>query len=313
MTTTINKVLAKAASQIGGYFPGNSPYGLWYAKQHGDVYKDAQFCAIGLSWCFDQVNGLDIFPEHAYTPSGVQWFKNKGRWHTGSVNNIPRGAIIYFDFPGFPNRVSHVGIAEKHGSNGMVQTIEFNTSSTVNGDQRNGRTVARKVRGGASIVGWGMPDYDTSTPVVSPGHMGPGVGIPKPPKPSASKFNPKTDRLDVDGVWGGDVTTKMQYLLGTPVDGEISNQNSDWKNDNPGLTRGWDWTGKEGDGGSKLIRTHQTLLKRRGHYKGKIDGKVGPQYFKALQQDLNTHADGHVDHPSSMVRALQKRLNYNRL
>lgn len=158
MPTTIAAVIAKAASQIGKYFPGNSPYGEWYAQQYGSVYKNAQFCAMGLSWCFDQVGALDIFPKHAYTPSGVQWFKNKGWWHTGSINNIPRGAILYFNFPGAPNRVSHVGIAEFDGANGRVQTIEFNTSGTANGDQRNGRVVARKIRT-SSIVGWGFPAY----------------------------------------------------------------------------------------------------------------------------------------------------------
>lgn len=158
MPTTIDAVLAKAASQIGKYYPGNSPYGEWYAKQYGPVYKNAQFCAMGLSWCFDQVGALDIFPKHAYTPSGVNWFKSKGWWHTGSVNDIPRGAILFFNFPGEPNRVSHVGIAEKDGGAGKVQTIEFNTSGTINGDQRNGRVVARKIRS-SSIVGWGFPAY----------------------------------------------------------------------------------------------------------------------------------------------------------
>lgn len=161
MTTTASAVIKVAASQIGKYYPGDSPYGIWYAKDHGNVYRNAQFCAMGLSWCFDKVNGLDIFPNHAFTPSGVNWFKAKKRWHTGSVNNIKRGDIIYFNFPGAPNRVSHVGIAEKDGANGRVQTIEFNTSSTAAGSQRNGRTVARKVRS-AYIVGWGRPAYKKS-------------------------------------------------------------------------------------------------------------------------------------------------------
>lgn len=159
MSTTTSEVIKTAASQIGKYFPNTSPYGIWYAAEHGDVYRGAQFCAMGLSWCFAQRDALDIFPKHAYTPSGANWFKARGRWHTGSINNIKRGDILYFDFPGFPYRISHVGIAEKDGRNGRVQTIEFNTSGRVSGDQRNGRVVARKIRTG-HIVGWGRPDYE---------------------------------------------------------------------------------------------------------------------------------------------------------
>jgi hypothetical protein len=290
MTTTIAKVLAKAASQIGGYFPGDSPYGLWYAKRHGDVYKNAQFCAIGLSWCFDQVDGLDIFPEHAYTPSGVAWFKSKGRWHTGSVNNIPRGAIIYFDFPGAPDRVSHVGIAEKHGSNGVVQTIEFNTSSFADGDQRNGRTVARKLRSGSSIVGWGMPNYAADAPVVAPGHAGAGVGaVPPPPsdiihrKPNCvalqravnaagdNRWGPDTDKhfdaLREASNWGGNDfpfgVVYTQKVVGTKPDGK------------------WGPNSKAAHTGT--VRTVQRILKSMGHNPGVIDGMWGPKTEAAYQ------------------------------
>lgn len=162
MATTIAAAIARAASQIGGYFPGNSPYGEWYASRHGDVYNNAQFCAMGLSWVFAQEDALDIFPEHAYTPSGVSWFKSKRRWHNG-LSGIRRGDVAYFDFPGAPDRVSHVGIVESVNADGSVNTIEFNTSGAVNGDQRNGRVVARKRRK-AYIVGYGRPVYAGAAP-----------------------------------------------------------------------------------------------------------------------------------------------------
>ncbi len=160
MTSTINNVIARASAEIGGFYPGNSLFGNWYAEEHGAVYKNAQFCAMGLSWVFYKEGALDIFPKHAYTPSGVNWFKAKKRWHSGSINEIKRGDILYFNFPGAPDRVSHVGIAERDGSGGRVQTIEFNTSGTVGGNQRNGRVVARKIRS-AHIVGWGRPAYQS--------------------------------------------------------------------------------------------------------------------------------------------------------
>lgn len=139
---------------------------------------------------------------------------------------------------------------------------------------------------------------------------------PKPkPKPPTPKPKPPTiGKIDVDGKWGSDVTLKLQIVLKMKVrDGVISNQNPAHKKDNPGLTLGWDWTGESGDGGSSVILEHQKLLKKRGKYKGALDGKVGPQYFTALQADLGTTKDGKVSKPSKMVTALQKRLNTGKI
>lgn len=139
----------------------------------------------------------------------------------------------------------------------------------------------------------------------------------KPSKPNAPKpqkpFNPEKDKLDVDGVWGSDTTVKAQTILGTKADGVISNQTRAWKAGSPGLTTGWDWTGEESDGGSTFIAKHQALLKQRKLYDGKLDGKVGPKYFSALQKDLGTPIDGKVSKPSKMVAAFQKRLNAGRI
>lgn len=139
----------------------------------------------------------------------------------------------------------------------------------------------------------------------------------QPAKPSDPKpvhpFNPENDKLDVDGVWGRDTTAKAQAVLGTKADGIISNQTAAWKADNSGLTLGWDWTGEAADGGSTFVAKHQILLKKRGFYRGKIDGKVGPQYFTALQKDLGTPVDGKVSRPSRMVAAFQKRLNAGKI
>jgi hypothetical protein len=139
----------------------------------------------------------------------------------------------------------------------------------------------------------------------------------RPSKPSNPKpvrpFNPEKDKLDVDGIWGKDTTSKAQAVLGTKVDGVISNQTQAWKSTSPGLTAGWDWTGKEDDGGSTFIAKHQAVLKQRDLYDGKLDGKVGPKYFTALQKDLGTPVDGKVSKPSRMVAAFQKRLNAGRI
>jgi hypothetical protein len=54
-------------------------------------------------------------------------------------------------------------------------------------------------------------------------------------------------------------------------------------------------------------------LRGRGRYWGKVDGLAGPKYFRALQEDLGTSADGEIWNPSTAVRALQERLNEGRI
>lgn len=168
MAPTRDQVIATAASQIGAYYPGQSKYGVWYGAQVNNVpaYASAPFCAMGLSWVFAQhQGGLDIFPMHAYTPSGAAWFKARGQWHNG-VAGIRRGDIAFFDFG--LGRISHVDIVESVNSDGSFNGIDFNTSGTVGGDQRNGRLVARKRRKGY-VVGYGRPNYSgTPAPAVNP-------------------------------------------------------------------------------------------------------------------------------------------------
>lgn len=204
MGASIDQIINRAASQIGGYFPGNSPYGVWYGDRHGEVYDNAQFCAMGLSWVFAHEGGLDIFPEHAYTPSGANWFKSKGQWSNG-LSGVRRGDIVFFDFPGAPNRISHVGIVESVNGDGSVNTIEFNTSGTAAGDQRNGRVVARKRRK-SYIVGYGRPAYSAQ-----------GNPIDNRPRNADGSL-----QLVIDGVRGPATIGRWQEVMGSPIDFKIS-------------------------------------------------------------------------------------------
>lgn len=244
MTATLKDIIARAKSQVGGYFPGKSPYGVWYDNAYGGnkgVYDAAQFCYMGLSWVFAKEGAADIFPVGAYTPSGVAAWKARGQWHEGT-KGIQPGDILYFDFPGAPNRVSHTGIATSSWKSG-VDTIEFNTSGTAKGDQRNGRVVARKRRT-LGIVGYGRPKYASASKPPASGsgsESRPGT-MPKPgqsKKPFIIPTMKKGDesswvklwqsalhemgyRLDVDGKFGPDttrVTKNFQAAVGLKQDG----------------------------------------------------------------------------------------------
>ncbi|WP_153465156.1 N-acetylmuramoyl-L-alanine amidase family protein [Sediminibacillus terrae] len=113
-----------------------------------------------------------------------------------------------------------------------------------------------------------------------------------------SKDNPK---LKVDGVWGKQTTRVLQEVLGTVVDGVISNQlhNSVTKMIVSGITFG--------KGGSMVIKALQKLIGANA------DGYLGPNTVRKLQQYLGTPIDGIISDPSMMVRALQRKLNSEKL
>lgn len=235
MTATLKEITARALSQVGAYYPKNSPYGLWYDSKYAGnkgIYDAAQFCAMGLSWVFATEGALDIFPAHAYTPSGVNAWKERDQWHVGT-KGIQPGDVIYFNFPGAPDRVSHVGLALSTWKNGGVDTVEFNTSGTAAGDQRNGRVVARKRRT-TSIVGYGRPKYAAATapkPPVAEGKKRPV--ILKPMKNGSKTGNEdEWQRVligmgyrsvgNVDGEFGPkttQATRNFQAARGLKVDG----------------------------------------------------------------------------------------------
>lgn len=141
-----------------------------------------------------------------------------------------------------------------------------------------------------------MAGSETSNPVNPP------KPIPKPvPKPTPK---PAKGSIETDGIWGKDTTKKLQEVLGTPADGEVSSQSSKWKKSNPGLTSGWQWT--DNPKGSQVI---QAMQKRLGFTGKSVDGLIGPNTIKALQRRYRTTVDGEIWNPSSVVKAMQTTLN----
>lgn len=111
-----------ATSQIGNV--GGQPYWSWYGFG-GRV----EWCACFVSWCANEVGLIEagVVPKFSYCPTGVQWFKDAGRWQERGYEPQP-GDIIFFDWGG--DGVSdHVGIVES--CDGMtVRTIEGNTGDS---------------------------------------------------------------------------------------------------------------------------------------------------------------------------------------
>lgn len=114
-----------------------------------------------------------------------------------------------------------------------------------------------------------------------------------PPKDNSSgnDLTPVTGEIAEDSWWGPATTGLAQKLAGHKVDKTVSRQPSVNKVSNLGT--GWDWqkSSAKYKGGSLLIKYLQTLYKKAGFYKGKLDGWAGPQFWSAFKkaQKATTH------------------------
>lgn len=115
-------IVSVALSQIGNV--GGEPYWSWYGFE-----SRVEWCACFVSWCSNECGYLEagILPKFASCSGGVQWFRERGLWRTGSFEPQP-GDIIFFDWAddGQDGSPDHVGIVERVGD-GIVYTIEGNS------------------------------------------------------------------------------------------------------------------------------------------------------------------------------------------
>ena len=193
----------------------------------------------------------------------------------------------------------HVAIVEKIISNTQIVTSESGWNSkafwTKTRNKGNGNWGAGS---GYTFLGF------IYNPAVS--DSGSTTGNTSGSTASTGTNTANVGKLTVDGKWGKTTTKKLQQIFGTPVDGEVSNQNVKYKAKNPGLVGGWDWQSKPNGNGSALIKAMQ---KWAGMAASDRDGVWGPATCKAIQKKLGTPVDGSVSCPSSMVKALQKWAN----
>ena len=118
---------------------------------------------------------------------------------------------------------------------------------------------------------------------------------------SASDQKPTAKTISVDGVWGPELTKRLQEIFKTGVDGVISNQPTANKKYCAGIAAA-EWSGKL-SGGSDLIKAMQKWAGVTA------DGYLGPQTIREFQKKLGTPVDGVISYPSAMVKALQEWCN----
>lgn len=123
---------------------------------------------------------------------------------------------------------------------------------------------------------------------------------------SSSSSSSSNSKVDVDGQWGVDTTTKTQKYFGTTADGIVSSQLTSCKKYLPNAHSGsWRFVsngsgspmikklqslvGATADGlaGQDTVKKLQTYLKKRGLYTGDIDGIMGSGTVKGWQKFIN--------------------------
>lgn len=150
--TTAQQVLNYAANEIGyRETPNNySKYGAWYG------INPAMWCAMFVSYCFYRT-GLPL-PANtpkgfAYCGHGIQWFRDKGWWHT-----TPKvGDVVFYNWYNGGDPYDHVGIVEKVNADGSIVAIEGNQDNQV-----------KRVTRSSNIIGYGRPPYNGVTPPPPP-------------------------------------------------------------------------------------------------------------------------------------------------
>lgn len=131
-----------------------------FNQRHGMVGKKMAWCQMAVA-CWFKDAGVDGY-WGAWTPSGIQWFRDRRAWTKG-VSGIRAGDVIYFKMGSNEFETDHVGVVEYVDGSGAIHTIEGNRSDRVARFQY--------LPGDRQLVGYGRPTYDGG------GEPGPNPGI----------------------------------------------------------------------------------------------------------------------------------------
>ena len=189
------------------------------------AYTKANFqpwCGSLMMWIANEAKCT--IPNTVFTPNGVAAFKKAGTWTDAAKAKPLPGDLVYFDFTQGKAGTQHVGVVIKDLGDGLVQTVEGNTSSDARpkGSQNNGGESALKIRAYKSnkkgipifIQGFGRPAYkDNVASDAAPAVNGVPTQTPAakviPPFPGQIKPGDKNDGVKL-----------IQKALSLPDDGD---------------------------------------------------------------------------------------------
>jgi LysM repeat protein len=122
MSSTAEHLLSIARSQIGYQEKANN----WvkYGTEFGA--NNEAWCQVFVWWVFKHSGASSEMLQNSVTRIAYPWFK---KHHTMvPVAQARPGDVVWFDFSKELKPVSHVGIVEKNLGDGVLQTIEGNTT-----------------------------------------------------------------------------------------------------------------------------------------------------------------------------------------
>lgn len=285
---TAEDVIWQAESRLG-YCALDDPQpgseaGRYWANKLGEDWLagpswEIAWCCLFVSMCCDLATGghanqlVDGMGENWETCNCDRTLNRGARNQEINKWDARRGDLVIFDWDGNTSS-DHIGIALGSPHDGVIDTIEGNTSNSVAEKTRDMSVVNHVVR----------PHYD--------GQPGPG------PEPSPD------EPLEIDG-WAGRLTiAKLQAQLGGVVDGVLDGQyrpNRDhfWAitdsalrfdrgTGSPCVERWQQRVGADADGilGPASVEAIQRKLCEMGYAVG-VDGYLGNESAEALQRSLN--------------------------
>lgn len=266
------QVMQTAAAELGYTEQRNNITKFWAARF--PAWQGQPWCGAFVDWVLAErdadgnpIGRNGIF----YTPSIVASARSRGVWRSESdMAQAQPGDIVLFDFDG-TGKAKHVGFIEKYLGAGLVQTIEGNTSSGNAGSQNDGGGVYRRVRSGATIMGW----VDMSQWLAkNAAELG---GISKPKPASALRKTWLAKKVMDHGKLSVGTVKRLQAQVDVTIDGALG------PNTRKAVQR---WLGVTPDGvwGPK---TYSALQRKVGATK--TTGRWSPWLCTALQRWLNEH------------------------
>ena len=197
-------VLYHAAKRIGYYAPDDpepgSEAGRYWARKTGQAWlagpsTSIWWCMLFVSMCFDEAGQIDAIGGFSYnTDVTLAHIRNHPDAYFVSVGEAEPGDVVIFDWDSSTVATDHVGIVEANLGDGVLQTIEGNTSSGAYGSQSAGNGVWRRQRsyGIAYVI---RPAWD-------------GSGSSSAPAVKPSWW------IDEDGVWGAQTGARFRGVMG---------------------------------------------------------------------------------------------------
>lgn len=249
-------------------------------------------------WCHATISAaaavagcLDIIPNTAYCPTGVNYFKARGQWHHRSAAyTIQVGDIIYYDWDG-DGLSDHVGCVI--AVNGQVLTVREGNKSNAMGDRGINRY-------DGCIMGFGHPAWGDSSSsgggTVSDGILrrGSSGSAVKTMQTMLIKTGYSCGPSGADGIFGTDTYTAVilfQRAHNLTIDGEYG------PNTKAALEAAYkDATGSQG--GSTV--TSDTYTVRAGDCLSKIASDNGTTVDKLCQ--LNSIKDADLIYVGQVIK-----------